>query len=695
MGSFGFPNSTSYISLDPDEIFTRVCLEDKSGLDEILQDGFTLSCLDYRKYTPALESPQDRRQNVFNVCETFGVSIQTSHHLLRHGFQSTALVALVDEKGWANFCSLVTDSSDDDIERLTNCSWTLQQYPLEPIHSLLRIVRFREYEACENGHALIRPLELNAPDGMMKYLELPSKAKARHLVKSYNLEGSMKSLEPPAIAKGRDLYNCSEVNSRHHLVGVCTFNAKSYFPPIKVSNLEDITGPDIITIPPEVPTGRDPEQPQTNLLPLMIPPPSHPVPPPPPIFWAPTPTPPPMWTPSQWPSLVEQPPNFSSPPPPTLPTVIVPVAHNAPFRPYIYSPQVSQPATPSLENQMKYPPPQSKTPLESFLDPNVDQIRYRSGSGSSNSSNSLKEEFDHEKQTGPTNKNDRRNTPVIYNHSSHNSTPTTSKGGKGSKNNRRESWGSKNNLSFNSNSGGASRNFFCPFIDCKNYRNPIAINTSFSAHLIEAHRGYEVSRKALEVEPQIGLDKRMECLEDYAAYKGRHSPKYHFLHGIHSFYENHKRLGQVRLRVEYRIFSPDFFWWGPKAFVIDGLEFFASAFKLKDEYPELQHQHTPKQCQGELRIVFYVQVNAPESVAERYKYNVELPLANEGQRKTIQFHGNVFSLSPSQTSRVDATASPQLIRKMVWFYRPDVAKHVDSLTGKIPFTLGLYKKNSD
>ena len=37
MGSFGFPNSTSYISLDPDEIFTRVCLEDKSGLDEILQ----------------------------------------------------------------------------------------------------------------------------------------------------------------------------------------------------------------------------------------------------------------------------------------------------------------------------------------------------------------------------------------------------------------------------------------------------------------------------------------------------------------------------------------------------------------------------------------------------------------------------------------------------------------------------------
>ena len=114
---------------------------------------------------------------------------------------------------------------------------------------------------------------------------------------------------------------------------------------------------------------------------------------------------------------------------------------------------------------------QSKTPLESFLDPNVDQIRYRSGSGSSNSSNSLKEEFDHEKQAGPTNnKNDRRNTPVIYNHSSHNSTPTTSKGGKGSKNNRRESWGSKNNLSFNGNPGGASRNFFCPFIDCKNYR---------------------------------------------------------------------------------------------------------------------------------------------------------------------------------------------------------------------------------
>ena len=92
-------------------------------------------------------------------------------------------------------------------------------------------------------------------------------------------------------------------------------------------------------------------------------------------------------------------------------------------------------------------------------------------------------------------------------------------------------------------------------------RNPIAINTSFSAHLIEAHRGYEVTRKALEVEPQIGLDKRME---EYAAYKGRHSPKYHFSHGVHSFYENHKRLGQVRLRVEYRIFSPDFFWWGPK-----------------------------------------------------------------------------------------------------------------------------------
>ena len=37
----------------------------------------------------------------------------------------------------------------------------------------------------------------------------------------------------------------------------------------------------------------------------------------------------------------------------------------------------------------------------------------------------------------------------------------------------------------------------------------------------------------------------------------------------------------------------------------------------------------------------------------------------------------------------------QRFRKMVWFYRPDVAKHVDSLTGKIPFTLGLYKKNSD
>ena len=93
---------------------------------------------------------------------------------------------------------------------------------------------------------------------------------------------------------------------------------------------------------------------------------------------------------------------------------------------------------------------------------------------------------------------------------------------------------------------------------------PIDLTTTFSAHLVEAHRGYEVRRKALEVELHTGLDKRMEGLKDHVAHKARHSPKFNNFYSVWSFYENHKRLGQVSLSVEYRLFSPDFFWWGPK-----------------------------------------------------------------------------------------------------------------------------------
>ena len=91
-------------------------------------------------------------------------------------------------------------------------------------------------------------------------------------------------------------------------------------------------------------------------------------------------------------------------------------------------------------------------------------------------------------------------------------------------------------------------------------------------------------------------------------------------------------------------------------------------------------------------MVFFVQVNASDSVSEAYGYSVELPDKGDGSWKPPVFRGRVFGLTRSlpegSSCRDRPDYSNDSIRKMVYFYKKDLVPHVSPQTGKIHFTLG-------
>ena len=98
--------------------------------------------------------------------------------------------------------------------------------------------------------------------------------------------------------------------------------------------------------------------------------------------------------------------------------------------------------------------------------------------------------------------------------------------------------------------------FFCPYLDCS--RCMIQLDKPLRAHLREDHNGYDVEQKARPFYP---------CLEQ--------PPQSHF-------FANWQRLGHMSCQVEYQLFSPDYFWWGPKVFIHDDIAFFLVIFKLQE-----------------------------------------------------------------------------------------------------------------
>ena len=64
-------------------------------------------------------------------------------HLLHRGFRSTALLALVDQLDCAAICSQSPNCTDGDSKGLELAVSKLRDYPLEPVHSFLRIAQFR------------------------------------------------------------------------------------------------------------------------------------------------------------------------------------------------------------------------------------------------------------------------------------------------------------------------------------------------------------------------------------------------------------------------------------------------------------------------------------------------------------------------------------------------------------------------
>merc|ERR1712111_160753 len=149
------------VALDPDDILTRIFMSttdsEDFGLSAILQDGYTLASLDSRKYTPAVESPRDRRANVKSVCETFGVSYPVTNHLCNIGFQSTALMALsnlMEDDVWQALMGQI-GATELDEQRLARLARSIDQYPTEPVHSFLRIAQFRHDEKkAEKGRSM-------------------------------------------------------------------------------------------------------------------------------------------------------------------------------------------------------------------------------------------------------------------------------------------------------------------------------------------------------------------------------------------------------------------------------------------------------------------------------------------------------------------------------------------------------------
>jgi len=673
------------VHLDPEDIFTRIFMSttdaEEFGLSSILQDGYTLASLDSRKYTPAVESPLDRRANVQNVCQTFGVSKQVTQNLRNVGFQSTALLALINETHQHELLSVMfghaLEARDAEKHRLARCVRAIDKYPTEPIHSFLRIAEFRQAEKMQDGTRI---------------------SGARSPVETLNLEARM---DRGRTATGYELYMqaAAEPNCRRTLTCRSTFFVDSSpFKPVVVSTIQDITSAD-------GPRGKLTANVPMTFVPMMsqqAPPTPTPTPSPPP------PPPPPQLTltiPQQDGQqvannhLVQQP----------LNVLFVPIPMESP-QSILPQPFVISSATPPTKTEIDFvdtrsPPPAlpHSMPLsmekggcmkgylgvdaaKGYLE--VDSASCRSGSSSS--VNSLKSAFDpHAFDKAPPGGRPYHSSPRSskkgYHHQERTYQDRTYQ--------ERTYQGPSDQRTFSTYN-------FCPFMDCKHYnvalqaedkeKGRVVRGPSFHEHLKVAHGGFDTGAKA----QKFIFNSSGHQDEKYKAYMA----KRRYIRGYDrsEWMEQHNRLGQVEEAVDYRLFSPDYFWWGPKVFIRDGIEFFVSVFRLEDKETD------PNQNQNQIykvgpRMVFILHANTSERMADKYSFNVELPdLPNTTWRPSF-YRGRVLplcmELKTGYRSRPDLNQG-HCMKSMVWFYKQDLAKYVSPTTGKIHFTLGLYKLNN-
>jgi hypothetical protein len=104
------------VRLDADDIVNLV-MASASGcgaaLDTLLQEAYTLTVLDRRPFTEAVEDSDDRLRNVRNIISTFGLSAAAAEALENKGIRSVTLLALAGkERAVSAFRS--SDKSDDE-----------------------------------------------------------------------------------------------------------------------------------------------------------------------------------------------------------------------------------------------------------------------------------------------------------------------------------------------------------------------------------------------------------------------------------------------------------------------------------------------------------------------------------------------------------------------------------------------------
>jgi len=227
---------------------------------------------------------------------------------------------------------------------------------------------------------------------------------------------------------------------------------------------------------------------------------------------------------------------------------------------------------------------------------------------------------------------------------------------------------------------------FCPFLDCS--RSMKQFYEPFEEHLRVAHNGYNVITKA---RPFLSAPPPSEQQNQRLNNSFNPTTDWYFSQFDH--------LGHIEVSVDVAVLSPDYFWWGPKVFLQNGIQFFVVVFKLRDNEgpPPIPPNKTGSRASRSFgpRMVFYVQANTDEETADKYAYDVEfVPGINK------QFRGKVFPLVAPRTipSRKDATNDNLLIQRMVYYFRSDLARYRHSNTKiapkKIDFKLGLYKKKS-
>merc|ERR1719376_1795877 len=280
---------------------------------------------------------------------------------------------------------------------------------------------------------------------------------------------------------------------------------------------------------------------------------------------------------------------------------------------------------------------------------------------------------------------------------------------------------------------GILKGSFCPFLGCSGslrlFADPLEV------HLKAMHNGYRAKTKARPFTTEQQAAKPAAGTKNGLLSKAAKDNAVAGAGGAdYNYFADWNRLGHVALMVDIAVLTPDYFWWGPKVFVHDNLQFYVVVFKLNDG------ELTPQQFRPqEPRMVFYVQVHGDSETADQYAYDVEMPKNPYCQSAccTRKFRGKIFPLvsqsssSPSSASlassssssksrpavgdssglmwlRPDATTDPKLIQKMVYFFRSDIERHSDvtnnmlrhhnnnnnnSARKQIKFKLGLYKSS--